>query len=207
MNKGVYYEIGAGWPVGAFLLNEGWQDSKNKALTPEIINALSDFDSFDGYFVETVPKQVSNLTHFFSGTKNAHVIQAAISGNVAIQKVKVAHERMANLVNTELSDMCKDLPIEQVTSFYVACLDLNTLFHNMQALPDFLRIDIEGAEIVALCAYDFTPKPKVVVVDAHHQNNDAVRNILTNQGYTCFSHPTLPEDIVAILPHEILLSM
>ena len=197
---GIYYEIGAGWPVGGFLLSKGWQQvDKPQVIIPEILEAFSDIDFFNGYFVETVPAQVSNLTEHFSGTPNAHVIQSAVSGGVGIQRVKVAHKRMANLEATQVWDMCQSLPVDEVTSFYVTCLDLNTLIRNMQAYPDYLRIDIEGAEIVALCAYDFNPRPRVIVVDTHHQNDDAVRNILTQKGYRCFTHPAVPEDVVGIL--------
>lgn len=200
MRKGIYYEIGAGWPVGGFLLSKGWQNAdKPQVMIPEILEAFSDISFFDGYFVETVPVQVSNLTEHFSGMSNAHIIQAAISGSVGIQRIMIAQKHMGNLDATKIWDMNQDLPVDEVTSLYVTCLDLNTLFRNMQAYPDFLRIDIEGAEIVTLCTYDFNPRPKIIIVDTHHQNNDAVRDILIRNGYTCSVHPNMSEDVVGVL--------
>ena len=122
MNKGIYYEIGAGWPVGGFLLNKGWRNvNKPSVILPEVLDAFPSIDYFDGYFVETVPAQVSSLVAHFSSTPNAYVVQSGISGSVSIQKVKVAHERMANLEATQISDMCRDLPADQVTEFFLVC--------------------------------------------------------------------------------------
>ena len=200
MRKGIYYEIGAGWPVGGFLLSEGWQKADNsKVLTSDIIRAFSDVSFFDGYFVETVPKQVSDLIEKFHSFHNAHVVQAAVSGAIGIEKVNVANKRMANLETTQVWDMEKSQPKPDITTFFTTCINLDTLFEQLKATPDFLRIDIEGAEVATLMAYNFASKPKCIIVDHHHINAKSVNNILTAQGYECTPHPNIPEDVIGIL--------
>lgn len=57
--KGIYYEIGAGWTVGEFLLEQGWQTRKRRQImTDNMIARLSHIDYFEGYFVEISPRHI-----------------------------------------------------------------------------------------------------------------------------------------------------
>ena len=190
--RGTYFEIGAGWPQGGFLLDEDWQRNYGDVLTPETVKVLSDFSAFDGYFVEAVPEQVESLHETFKHRENATVINAAISGSPGMQALHVFSSGMGVLQEYSLGQSAF------VKSFSVNCMDLDTLFANVGETPDLLRVDIEGAEVSTLEAYSFDPKPRVIIVDTHLRNKERVTAILEGQGYVVLQHPEAVEDVIGI---------
>lgn len=201
---GVYFEIGAGWPVGEFLTKNGWTENTRatEVLSSDVVARLSEFSRFDGYFVEAVPQQIAKLQETFSTNPNAQVIHAAVSGLSGLRKMNVhkggmgaleethAGTRTAQRVETESPDM---------RTFWTQTIDLDTLFTQLGVTPDLLRIDIEGAELTTLLAYRFAEgAPRVIIVDTHTVNREAVAQLLETKGYTVSDHPTVKEDLIGV---------
>ena len=192
-----YFEIGGGYSAGRDLLSPHWRQRnvETRLLPSEVVSLFDSVEYFNGFFVEPVPLQVIDLIRDLKPHENATVVQAAIAGEVGIQKMGVSlNQRMGMLTETAWSYYGEDDDY-----FHVACMTLDLLFTFLNKTPDLLRIDIEGAEVNVLDTYSFKPKPRCIIVDAHFKNNELVSKILTKNGYYCFEHPNQAEDIVGIL--------
>ena len=192
-----YFEIGGGYSAGRDLLSADWRQRNVETglLPPEVVSLFNNVEYFNGFFVEPVPLQVIDLIRDLKPHDNATVIQATIASEIGIQQMGISlNQRMGMLTETAWSYYGKDDDY-----FHVACLTLNMLFSSLNEFPDLLRIDIEGAEIGVLETYDFRPKPRVIIVDAHYKNSEACKTILKGHGYRCFGHSKQPEDVVGVL--------
>ena len=198
---GNYFEIGANGTVGEFLLSHGWQYSAQASqhLSDKIIESLKQFARFNGYFVEGNPDTIYQLANRFENVPNATFIEATISDQVSVEKKHLIHGGGVTLDKTTFyGDMTSFETDDYYTQYLAACIDLDTLFAKLNQYPDFLRIDIEGAEKTVLETYRFDPPPRCIVVDHHFKNHDTVLTILQNKGYTCFPHPITPEDVIGV---------
>ena len=190
MKKGIFFEVGAAGQYLRYLLEDNWKDlvyERERNEEPMFIptSFTEIYDNWTGYFIEPLPQHIALMLEWHKTHLgwDAHYVQCAISGKNKLEEMSVIKfldddRQMSTLSGTEFyQDWAR-----YVNSFWVQTLTLDTLFSGLDAYPDLLRIDIEGAEIEALEAYSFNPPPRIVQID-HHGNIKILQKILERHNY------------------------
>ena len=145
-NKGFYVDIGCGHPVknnNTYLLNKkGWHGI-NIDLDNENINLFDIYRPSDQNISTAISDKIGEEDLFFYHSKSA--INTIIKKTADYQKAKVSSIKKikTNTLNNVLN---------------------NSKYDNLEI--DFLSIDIEGSEFLALKNFDFNKyNPKVIVVE------------------------------------------
>jgi len=145
-NKGFYVDVGCGHPVknnNTYLLNKkGWHGI-NIDLDNDNINLFDIYRPSDQNISTAISDKIGEEDLFFYHSKSA--INTIIKKTADYQKAKVSSIKKikTNTLNNVLN---------------------NSKYNNLEI--DFLSIDIEGSEFLALKNFDFNKyNPKVIVVE------------------------------------------
>lgn len=200
MKTGIFYEIGAYGTTGKYLTDEDWvqssrqRESEDKELCVPLKFA-KEYENWKVFAVEALPKNMASMLQNEDLIKreNLYLINATIGSHdkmgvvdiVDLARIKdgiygsehLAYLRESNVFVEERQQLSS-------TAYYTFTITLDQLFMSLNAHPDVLRIDIEGAEVEVLESYSFQPRPRIVQVDAHQINRKACTRILQDQGYT-----------------------
>jgi FkbM family methyltransferase len=144
--KGFYVDIGCGHPIknnNTYLLNKSNWFGINIDLDKDNINLFNIYRTKDYNVCAAISDQVGKTSLFFYHSKSA--INTISEKHSEYQKAKVSSIKKIN--TTTLNDVLK-----------------NSKYDNLEI--DFLSIDIEGSELLALKNFNFDKyKPKVIVIE------------------------------------------
>ena len=187
------FEIGALGPESDYLIRnpQNWvaashqrlQDGKHIIIPLEFKNRYTQINVF---LVEPLAEHVVNFQKEYATTYNdtLHIIQCAVGGTdelrfmklVDLEQLQNEMGRMAHFPEYFFLD-------NQGPGFYVPALTLDTLFQSLNAYPNILSVDVEGAELEVFHAYSFDPPPDAIIIDHHGSSLLELTEILTKNNY------------------------
>ena len=187
--QGVFYEIGAGHAVSRYLLDNDWREASKGFRNAVRLEDFPDIDAWKGYFVECDPHTTAFTLPMLDGYGNYEWVQVAIGRENRMQSFENTKFEFApgnaweTTVRADDSNIQYWNPVETRYQFKTFQITLDMLFSSMEAPPDFLSIDIEGAEFDALTDYSWEWKPKVIQIDYHGSHLDFYTGMLESHGY------------------------
>ena len=200
--KSVFYEVGACSALSHYLLKPEWAtyfddgdpSKRQYGWGPLIPASYAEFHSeWEIVLVEPNPIQCAELMKWITKKPQARLVTCAIAGDMGLnlmQEWDVRHNKSWGEPEStpihQLERVAHIVPMGApvINAFLVPTYTLDVLIASLGTPPTVLRIDIEGAEVEALEAYSFSPAPRMIQVDHHFVNLQAVRDILVGQGYT-----------------------
>lgn len=184
---GIFYEIGAAGQHLSYLLEPDWKEQTEQRIKEgKPTFAPTDLcEEWVGYFVEPLGRAMADMLKW-NKWSNAHYIQCAVAGRTELKRASIVEFIGDNPwdMTTIADSSFYETWAKEVSSYFVPTLTLDELFRSLEAPPDLLRLDIEGAEIETLLAYSFDPKPRIIQIDHHNINKYACCEVLRHQGYT-----------------------
>ena len=184
---GIFYEIGAAGQQLSYLLEPDWKELTAQRIDEgKPVFAPADLcEQWIGYFVEPLGRAMADMLKW-NKWENAHYIQCAIAGKSELRRASIVEFigdnpwDMTTLASVDFYETWA----KEINSYFVPTLTLDELFASLNAYPDLLRLDIEGAEIETLLSYSFNPKPRIIQIDHHSVNKFACCEILRKDDYT-----------------------
>ena len=195
---GVFYEVGGYGAYAGYLCDRLWREYNREKSDAERVIPIeyeNEYDRWDVYLVEPLARNMALLQNdWMPHYPNLKLVQVAVGGANSFERIdvvdigkyrdaKYGHDHTASIKKTNLFIH----ELQPDSEFYTHVVTLDTLFQLLNAWPSVLRIDIEGAEVDALNAYSFNPRPRIIQVDAHQINRVACANILRAHGYKIVS--------------------
>jgi FkbM family methyltransferase len=139
-----------------------------------------------------------------SSIKSVRLIEAAVSdvtGNINFQLDEVTGA--TGTLNTGDSSFIVRHHDTTPTTVTVACVTLDGVANDVSLPPDFIKIDVEGAELQVFSGADATIKRySPAIFFECDTNQDLVRAHLLGQGYHLFDFETMKES--ESVPHNCL---
>ena len=193
MTSGIFYEIGAHGAALGYLLEENWQTEARRresvgehTYLPEVV--LGEIEQWErGIFVDPHPASLAELVNgSILDNPRAIVVQGAVSPYYQFAEVILPKEGTPSAEgypDMVLLPETNILSKEQFTpgnSFWTVTFDLDMLFEKF-GYPDFVRLNLEGAEGQVLHKFSFKQKPRYIQVVSHFLHT--CQELLESEGY------------------------
>lgn len=171
----------------ANLINLGTQDRHD--FSPTRIERYDPSDQWFGHYVEPHPYHVIQLTKYLRERYDPDkykIYQCCVGGYSSLQLF--SPETLESIgEGSGLSEVQK-----KESNFYVPVFTLQDLLNEISCKPDYIHMNIEGAEETVLENYNFEHKPETIAIETHKGlsiSPHKIGSILEENGYYGFFEP------------------
>lgn len=198
----VFIEIGTGRAAEwTYLIQDNWQKIARRKQRTDLLRSIpkmwfSHSSTWHGYLVEAHPGNFCSLVEKTVADKTLRpflhrltFINAAISDAEQFSTMGIetgAFKKLfVNRFTLTEAQPFQPRSVNNTTNFRLFTVSLDTLLSALgHTHIDLLRLDVEGAEVPILRAYQWDLKPTLLNVEHHSpEGKNVIQDVMTQQGY------------------------